>query len=31
VFAMCTYGPKHVHLAPVQPSIRLNAFVSNAV
>jgi len=31
VFAMCTYGPKHVHMAPVQPTIRRNAFVSNTV
>lgn len=31
VFAMCTYGPKHVHMAPGQPTIRRNAFVSNTV
>jgi DNA-binding NarL/FixJ family response regulator len=31
VFAMCTYGPKHVHMAPGQTTTRLNTFVANAV
>jgi len=31
VFAMCTYGPRHVHMAPVQATTRRNTFVSNAV
>jgi len=31
VFAMCTYGPKHVHMAPAQTTIRRNTFVSNAM
>jgi DNA-binding NarL/FixJ family response regulator len=31
VFAMCTYGPKHVHMAPVQTTTRRNTFVSNAM
>jgi DNA-binding NarL/FixJ family response regulator len=31
VFAMCTYGPKHVHMAPVQTTPRRNTFVSNAM
>jgi len=31
VFAMCTYGPKHVHMAPAQTTIHRNTFVSNAM
>ena len=31
VFAMCTYGPKHVHMAPVQTTTRRSTFVSNAM
>jgi hypothetical protein len=25
VFAMCTYGPKHVHMGPMQTTMRPNA------
>ncbi len=31
VFAMCTYGPTHIHMVPTQPAIRHSAFVSNAM
>ncbi len=31
VFAMCTYGPKHVHMAPRANTTRRNTFVSNAM
>ena len=31
VFAMCTYGPKHMHMGPAQPTLRRNTFVSNAI
>jgi DNA-binding NarL/FixJ family response regulator len=27
VFAMCTYGPKHMHMVPSQSATRQNAFV----
>jgi CheY-like chemotaxis protein len=31
VFAMCTYGPRHIHMAPVQPSVQQKSFaVSSA-
>jgi DNA-binding NarL/FixJ family response regulator len=31
VFAMCTYGPKHIHMAPVQPTVQRSSFaVSSA-
>ena len=31
VFAMCTYGPKHVHMAPVQATAQRSTFVSNTM
>ena len=31
VFAMCTYGPKHVHMAPAQTTTCRTTFVSNAM
>ena len=31
VFAMCTYGPRHIHMAPVQATVQRNSFaVSSA-
>ena len=31
VFAMCTYGPTHMHMVPAQNTIRRNTFVSNVL
>ena len=31
VFAMCTYGPKHFHVAPAQPIVQRNRFAVSSV